>query len=255
MREPQPLDDETVAALEAIDATLHGDPVDPDFADFAELSLILHDERPQLTPGFLALLDARAARRFTTPARAGTRRSGRQTRRAWWGVGSALTGVAVLVVLLLTVHIGGGDRGSMGAVSGGTQTGVSHATSASAASGASSGASTASGSAAVAAASAAPSATRGEQRASVPARAPAPRTGQGRDVTQSARLVLQARAGEIDGVTQQVYDVIGAERGVVKSSHVLAVAHGFGSARFTLLVPTGRLQTTLTARRHRHLAL
>jgi hypothetical protein len=225
MRDPQPLDDETAAALEAIDATLHGEPVDPDFADFAELSLILRDERPQPAPGFLAVLDARAARRFTTPARAGTRSSARQTRRAWWGVGSALTGVAVLVVLLLTVHIGGVDRVSMGA---------------------SSGVSTDSGSAAVATASAAPAATRGEQRASVPAPAPAPRSGRGRDVTQSAQLVLQARAGQIDGVAQQVFDVIGAERGTVQSSHVVDRARGAGSARFTLQVPSGRLQATLT---------
>jgi hypothetical protein len=36
MRELPPLDDETVAALEAIDATLDGQPVDPDLADLAE---------------------------------------------------------------------------------------------------------------------------------------------------------------------------------------------------------------------------
>jgi hypothetical protein len=58
MREPRPLDDETLAALEAIDATLHGEPVDPDLADFAELSLILRDERPQPTPSFLTAIDA-----------------------------------------------------------------------------------------------------------------------------------------------------------------------------------------------------
>jgi hypothetical protein len=236
MREPRPLDDETLAALEAIDATLHGEPVDPDLADFAELSLILRDERPQPTPSFLTAIDARAAGRFATPPRRTSRRPTRRSPRAWWGVGSAVAaGAAVLVVLLLTVHPGrGGGRSSSGAAAA-----ASSVASASSASSASSNSST------VAAGAAAPPATNG-QRARVPSRSPAPRSGRGRDVTQSAQLVLRAQAGRIDPVAQEVFNTIGAAHGVVVSSHVSDHAHGSGAARFVLQVPGGRLQATLT---------
>jgi hypothetical protein len=233
MREPRPLDDETLAALEAIDATLHGEPVDPDLADFAELSLILRDERPQPTPSFLTAIDARAAGRFATPPRRTSRRPTRRSPRAWWGVGSAVAaGAAVLVVLLLTVHPGrGGGRSSSGA--------------AAAASSVASASSASSNSSTVAAGGAAAPATNG-QRARVPSRSPAPRSGRGRDVTQSAQLVLRAQAGRIDPVAQEVFNTIGAAHGVVVSSHVSDHAHGSGAARFVLQVPGGRLQATLT---------
>jgi hypothetical protein len=82
--------------------------------------------------------------------------------------------------------------------------------------------------------------------AKIPALSPAPRSGHGRDVTQSAQLVLRAQAGRIDGVAQEVFDTVGAEHGFVASSHVVDRAHGSGTARFALQVPSGRLQATLT---------
>ena len=243
MREAQPLDDDTVAALEAIDATLHGEPVDPDFADLAELSLILRGECPQPAPAFLAALDARAAERFVARPRRSSRRA-RSPRRLWWSVGSALGGVAVVVLVLVTVHFGGSGQLRTDATSGPASKAkvISSSTAASApAAAASASSATRSG---VAAGSASGAAST--RQATVPAQSPAPRSGNGRDVTRSAQLVLRARSGRVDAVAQEVFDVIGAEHGVVSSSHVVDRAHGSGSARFALQVPSGRLQTTLT---------
>ena len=64
MRRPdeQPLDPEVVASLEAIDATLAGEPVAPLHAELAELSLLLADERPGIDPVFARTLDERVQR-------------------------------------------------------------------------------------------------------------------------------------------------------------------------------------------------
>ena len=70
---------EVAAALLAVDATLAGDPVDPEYADLAELALILAEDRPAPDVAFATALDERVERRFARPARPG--RSG--ARRAW----------------------------------------------------------------------------------------------------------------------------------------------------------------------------
>ena len=64
MRRAEPLEPEVEAALEAIDATLAGDPVDPEHAELAELSLILRSDRPAVRDSFAAAMDARVAGRF-----------------------------------------------------------------------------------------------------------------------------------------------------------------------------------------------
>jgi hypothetical protein len=46
-------------------------------------------------------------------------------------------------------------------------------------------------------------------------------------------------------VAQEVFDVIGAEHGVVLSSHVAQAAGASGYATFSMQVPAGRLETTL----------
>jgi hypothetical protein len=232
MRELPPIDDETVAALEAIDATLHGEPVDPDLAALAELSLILRDERPQPTPWFLSALDARVAGGFPAAPRTSARPVGLR-RRVWWGAGSALAGVAAVVLVLVAVHLGSGGHSGPGVTAGASRVSSnSFASSSAAAAAAASGSGSGSGA--------------DVPSAKVPAHPPAPPTGRGRDLTQSAQLTLRARAGRIDGVAQQVFDVVGLERGTVQGSHVLDRARGTGSARFTLQVPSGRLQATLT---------
>ncbi|MGH2889315.1 MAG: hypothetical protein ACRDNJ_06785, partial [Solirubrobacteraceae bacterium] len=55
---------EVAGALLAIDATLAGEPADPEYAELAELALLLHDQRPTPEPAFASVLDARVEGRF-----------------------------------------------------------------------------------------------------------------------------------------------------------------------------------------------
>jgi hypothetical protein len=66
MRQPDEfqLDPEILAELEAIDATLAGEPVDPRFAEVAELALLVSLERPTPPPSFATELDRRVEARF-----------------------------------------------------------------------------------------------------------------------------------------------------------------------------------------------
>ena len=84
----QPLDPEVAETLDAIDATLAGEPVDPRFAEIAELALLLTADRPQPAPAFAASLDQRVARRFAPDPAAGPPRR----RRTRWAVAPAWGG-------------------------------------------------------------------------------------------------------------------------------------------------------------------
>ena len=76
MRTADPLEPEVEAALEAIDATLAGEPVDPEHAELAELALILRADRPPVGEPFAVAMDARVRDRFAS-RRAGAGRRGR----------------------------------------------------------------------------------------------------------------------------------------------------------------------------------
>src|SRR5579875_2697157 len=104
MRSAEPLEPEVVAALEAIDATLHGEPVDPEHAELAELALILRDERPVPADAFLARLDRRVAARFAALP-AGRRR--RTVERGWWVTGATALAVLCLAVVLVATRPAG----------------------------------------------------------------------------------------------------------------------------------------------------
>ena len=237
MPNAEPLEPEVLASLEAIDATLHGEPVDPEHAELAELALILRDERPVPGDPFLARLDRRVETRFAPTTKPRRFRAG--SLRVSAGAVAALAAVIVAIVVVT-----GGSRGPMtnrGAVVPSTSTAAAGASSSAA--GASSSAAGASSAAAGAATSAASTAASGSSAA--PGRTPSPRVGHGRDVTQSARLGLQARAGQIAPVAQEVFDVVGDEHGVVLSSHVIEASGVPGDATFSLQVPAGRLEITL----------
>jgi len=92
--EDMPLDPDMLAELEAIDATLAGEAVDPEYAELAELALLLSSERELPSSEFVRTLDARAARRFSQGAPAAPRRLGRLGRFHITGpvVGTALAG-------------------------------------------------------------------------------------------------------------------------------------------------------------------
>ncbi len=109
MRAADPFEPEVEAALEAIDATLAGDPVDPGHAELAELALILRADRPAVAEPFAVAMDARVRDRFAVPAR---RRAWpwRRPARRWlvWAPAGALAAVA-LVVAVVTLVPGGGS--------------------------------------------------------------------------------------------------------------------------------------------------
>lgn len=225
MRRAEPLEPEVVAALEAIDATLHGEPVDPEHAELAELSLILADERPEPDSAFLRELDARVSGRFAPEQP--------RPRRVWWGAATGFAVAAAAALAIIVVHVGSRP---------GTSSNVSSSAAASGAGAASSAGPARS--AAPAASSSAPAAspTTHGPGGSVPA----PRTGSHRQVVQSAQLTLTAGTGRIDAVAQEVFDVIGAEHGIVAGSDVRARTRAPSTARFELRVPSARLQATLT---------
>jgi hypothetical protein len=66
-------------------------------------------------------------------------------------------------------------------------------------------------------------------------------------VIQSAQLELSARPGRIETVAQQVFDVIGTEKGIVNSSHVTSGGQVGSYASFALSVPSAQLQATMSA--------
>jgi uncharacterized protein DUF4349 len=283
--QPKP---EMATALLAIDATLAGEPVEPEFAELAELALILRRERPRTGEGFTASLDERVARRFARPAP--QRGAGR--RRWLWGpaagLAAAAAGFAAVIVL-----IGGNGGGSLSTTSGAaTSRGAPAFSASSAASSVAPGAASSSagsaaanagvasggaGSAASHSASAKNLASAISSPGAVKSRAPssratsplpqnglnpapgpvgapgpvsAPAPSGNRQIVQSAQLQLSAPGNRIDDVAQQVFDVMGNEKGIVNSSNVTAGSNANGGADFQLSVPSANLGPTLAALSH-----
>ncbi len=226
MRRAEPLEPEMAAALAAIDATLAGDPVDPEHAELAELALILRAQRPVPAPAVTGTIDERVAQRVQRPAR----RRRLRPARSWLAAPVAALAAGALVVAI--VSSGGGGTGAPSSVSSTAAVGS-----------AASSAATASASAtAPSRALAAP--TTGAHAAPGPAPSPSP-SGR-RQVVQSAQLSLSTVPSRIDDVAQQVFDVVDTEKGIVVSSHVTSTGGPDGGARFELSVPVGNLQATVS---------
>jgi hypothetical protein len=241
MRTADPLEPEVEAALEAIDATLAGDPVDPEHAELAELALILRADRPPVGEPFAVAIDARVRDRFGVASRRRAR-PWRRPGRGWFvGAPAAALAAVALVVGLVTFVPGGGSSSSL---SNGLSTSAasSSASAVKAPTGhASAGASAGSASAGISAASstatsAAPTVT--------PPTAP---VGGNRQVVQSARLALSTRPDKVDAVAQHVFRVVGSEQGYVANSSVTATGNPDSGADFSLSVPSANLQPTLIA--------
>lgn len=262
---------EIAGALLAIDATLEGEAVDPEYADLAELSLLIRRERPPVVDGFATSMDERVERRFAVP------RAARPARRLRWlwapgaAVAAAVAGVAVVIV----VAGGNGGVSSNGALfkSAGTSSSAS-ATTVASSSAASAGPSTPArqlsavapdvrrdGRAAArpSAANSTTSAAHGTAAGGSPgsssssagslAAAPTPATAPGgkRQIVQSAQIQLSTAPSRIDDVAQQVFDVMQAQNGIVNSSNVTATRTTDGDASFQLSVPSANLSATLAA--------
>lgn len=244
--------------LDAIDATLAGEAVDPRHADVAELALLLADERPRVGTAFAARLDERVERRFEAAPRAARRRFA-------WSVWAPSAAVAVSLVVAVVIVLGQGGGGSSSAVFNGSVPGRGQATTASSASKAAPRApaenltpsphrtaATAS-SASSAAGAAGPAGPVGPVGPIIPApanTAVAPLTGpatSGRKVIQGARLSLSTTGKRVEQVAQEVFNVIGQQKGIVENSQVTASGGSGGYAEFQLSVPNGNLSATMTA--------
>jgi Domain of unknown function (DUF4349) len=213
------LDPHVLAELDAIDATLAGEPVDPAHAALAELALLLADTAPQPRPEFTRELDARVARRFApasgVPAAAAPRARLRNWRLAGLGGAVAVLVAAAVVVTVVVMQPSGNSLNSRPA---GTPLSTLHF-----------------------------NATSGAKVGSTDdAAVPAP-SGGGRRV-QSAQITLTAPNARIDQVTQEVFNVVGQERGSVTNSQVTTATNDNGGsyASFTLSIPTGNLQAAMT---------
>ena len=85
---------------------------------------------------------------------------------------------------------------------------------------------------------------------------PAPTAGTGGKQIQSAQISLSTPNQHVDQVSQEVFNVVSSEHGTVQNSHITAATRntGGGYASFTLSVPTGNLQDTMTRLSRLHFA-
>lgn len=262
MSESEQFDPEIVATLEAIDATLAGEAVDPRHADIAELALLLADERPRVDPAFATVLDEGVQRRFEAAPRAGRRRFA-------WSLWAPSAAVAVSLVVAVVIVLGQGGGGSSGVSNG---VGAAAASSKAAPThhhmldqkapavgtlslqGARTTGATAPSASAANSTAQGPAGPAGPAHGGVIPAAPntaltpylGPSTA-GRKVIQGARLSLSTTAKRVDQVAQEVFTVIGQEKGIVKSSQVTATGGPGGYAEFQLSVPNGNLSATMAA--------
>lgn len=255
-----PLDPEVLAALEAIDATLAGEPVDPDHAEIAELALLLAATREVPSARFSEMLDARVARRFgTVPAAVSPRQRARARFSLWSArpaLASTLAGGFAAVVVATVIASGALSSGpSPKAANGaGALTGLHRPVTV--VGGIVNSGPTTSGSAAsrVVASDKFGSANSNgaatvNLTASVPATVPTPTSNTAGHVIQSAQLQLTTPNAHIDQVAQEVFNVVSLERGTVQHSQVTQAAgggNGGSYATFSLNIPTANLQQAMT---------
>jgi hypothetical protein len=229
------------AELEAIDATLAGEAVDPAHAELAELALLLRADRPQPAPAFTRELDQRVQERFTRRSASGAAEAPPRPRRRFLSpaFGAAGVGLVATVVAVAALSSGGGP-GPTALRTTATSSGV------------------------VAAPKPGRSAARGGAVAPAPpASAPSQGTiaatpavpvtpgsvsppGNGRKVIQSASIDLGAAPDRVDDVAQEVFNVVGSAGGIVDSSTVTATGGPDGNAQFQLRVPSASLPRVMS---------
>jgi len=262
--EDMPLDPEVLAELEAIDATLAGEPVDPDHAEIAELALLLAATRELPSEQFTQTLDARVARRFVAAPAAASPRQRARARFSLWSTrpafASALAGGFAAVVVATVIASGALSSGpartavngpvvyskehTLSTVAGELNTNAgttSEHTPSRAAKSATFGAASSNGAAALS--------TTNLTTASLSPTVPTPAAGTASHVIQSAQLQLTTPNAHIDAVAQEVFNVVSLENGTVQHSQVTQAAggdNGGSYATFSLSIPTSNLQQTMT---------
>ncbi len=225
MREAEP-SPEMLATLDAVEATLAGEPVDPAFAEIAELALLIRAERPAPTQEFGHELDDRVARRFdkSVPGAVQPRR-----RRSWWWTLAPAGGLAVAAIVAVVVVSSGG----------GASSGVSMSSSSGAA--ARGGVRHPPGNLSLAA----PLLGHAKQSLTPSPGLRVP-NARGRKLTQSSQLTLGVPGKRIETVAQEIYNMVGEQNGFVDSSQVTAAGSG-GYAHLQLSVPSITLPQTMSA--------
>jgi hypothetical protein len=243
------LPEEVRRELEAIDAALAGEPVDPELTDLGRLALALREERPDPRPAFTRDLDSRAAAGFPRRRRLAALRE--KLRAAPMLVpGTALAGLIAFAVVVSVVS-GPQERFSSDGAGGGsvatqeaepTEDAPPPAAPPADAVGGGSGQELQSDSSRskstplpIPAASAAP-ATGGGSPASDDRRA--------RLVERSASITLVSRPDELERTADAVVRVTDRLGGFVVTSSVSAAEDG-GGGEFLIRVPSERLQDAL----------
>jgi hypothetical protein len=254
-----PLDPVIATSLEAIDATLAGDPVDPAHAELAELALLLAADRPQPTSIFVSALDERVRQRFVVPKAQTARerkrfrpRAERNRTHRWW-IWTPAAGFASALLAAIVIVLGHGTGGTPSAGSGGNAASAEaqpHA----AASVPAKRAAPQPLSALPRRSAAPPSALPGRTSSAsafVPNDTNSAASGalsqglqpppNGRKIIQGAQLSLIAKSNRIDDVAQEVFVVVGQVHGIVNSSQVTATGGPGGYAQFQLSIPSGSM--------------
>jgi Domain of unknown function (DUF4349) len=247
-----PIDPEIAATLDAIDATLAGEPVDGRHAEIAEIALLLASDRPEVPPAFAQSMDTKVERRFA-PLGAPEKRRKRNWSRAWQAVGAvAATGVAVVAAVAFVGGSGGSSDVSSSSASESVTSAASSAASSPPASSVPAPAQRTAKSLSSAGAPGSSSGSVASGTASTPSESAAPTAPQalqppttGRKVVQGAQLNLTAAPSRIDDVAQEIYNLIGQVNGIVQNSSVTQGGPA-GNASFQLSVPSGQLAQTMS---------
>jgi hypothetical protein len=244
-------------------------------SDYSDVALMLASVREWPADDFARDLDERVARRFApeASAAAGGGRGGATGRVARgrlprWAAGPAVALVAGVVAAVVVVS-GGGLNSSPSRPNNGPpafnssqpsqNAGVSHAGNYRALQKEQptvlNAQHSASGSASGSAGAATPSTTFSNSPGVINATSTAP-VAPGAKQIQSAQISLTTPNDHVDEVAQGVFQVVGDEHGTVQSSHITAAARGTGGgyASFSLSIPTGNLQTTMTDLSRLHFA-
>jgi hypothetical protein len=257
-----PLDAQMLESLEAIDATLAGEAVDPRHAELAELALLLRAERPEVSMAMAAELDQRVRERFAP--RPAALPAVRRSRRRWLYAPAIGLAASVVIAVVIVVSSGPGPTGiyasSSSAASSPAATtpiraaagaAVRHIAKPSAEALAVPRAGTPSPTAlagshvanpslaALATSQSVNSVASGAVAAPLSQAAIVSPPPNGRKIVQAAQLALITSASRIDTVAQEVFNVAGRENAIVQNSSVTQGAGGY--AQFQLSIPSGSL--------------
>jgi len=256
LRSDKPLDDQAERELSAVDRALAGREVDPDLADWAELTALLAEERPEPAPGWTEEIDRRVAAGFRADGGGGwanlvARFEGVRPMKVLAPVGALAAVMVVAVVGVASLDPGGDDSGD--SANSANSTTLEGATSSP------DGGSAAQGiedsSAAGVAGFPAPSAAQESAVEPIPSGAnPDFETRSSRDqiapgidkrqVDRDVTLALSTRPEDVRETTDQAIAITRSAGGVVSSSQV-SEAGKQATATLELVIPTRELDSTL----------